>query len=91
MEPSRTPAPPIAISADLRELWRAEDVRVVELCPLARRNAKQEIEERGIDADAFFAELDRSRSLPLASQPITLRLLLDTAKPLRALRQQSLQ
>jgi hypothetical protein len=73
----RTADWPSIVEHGLRGIWGDSNVRVFELAPLTHADVRLAAEARGVDADAFFAEIARNDASALANKPTTLRFLLN--------------
>ena len=74
---SRTADWPTELEEHLRSWWGADDVSIVELAPLTRRNAADAANASGLDSEAFMRQVDDMDIGPLASKPLTLQMLLN--------------
>ena len=76
----RTADWPITLEKLLPELLGENNFGAYELSPLRRKDVQAAIEVEGIDSRQFFAELNRTESVPLAIKPITLSFLISVFK-----------
>jgi hypothetical protein len=74
----RTAEWPKILEAGLRKLWSEEQVTVVELAPLRRKDVYQAAQTSGLDPEAFLDAVRQRDAVPLAIRPITLDFLLKT-------------
>lgn len=66
------------IDGDLKSFFGEENVIVLQLAPLRRKDVRNLLlTEEGIDVDGFFEEVNRTHAEALAARPITLRFLLN--------------
>ncbi len=78
----RTADWPTHFTDELRELWLGDNkdapdpLGVFELAPLRKKDIQSAAQDRGLDADAFLAEVHLKEIQPLASHPNTLNMLL---------------
>jgi hypothetical protein len=75
----RTPAWPDSFEKFLRDHWdssKESTVRVFEIAPYSRQQVLDRLKEEGIDAESFFAALDRAGAHSLSLQPLGLRFLM---------------
>lgn len=75
---SRTAEWPTSLEQHLKEHF--EDVVPYELLPLRRCDAAILVDSYGIDSEAFLSTIEASQAVPLASRPLTLKLLAKTYK-----------
>lgn len=72
----RTGPWPHLLEAGLKGLWPDAEPSVFELMPLRRRDVEAVAAALGVaDVGAFLAEVERRDAVPLASRPLTLRML----------------
>jgi len=76
----RTADWPQTLEKTFEQLWEEDAVRAYELAPLRRVDVALAARTRGVDADAFLAEVARMEVVPLAIKPVTLELLLNLYK-----------
>jgi hypothetical protein len=69
---------PTSEEEELNDLWGPENVQVLELCPLRRRDAEASAKERHLNPDEFMSWIDQKKLAPMAAGPITLSFLTDT-------------
>lgn len=72
----RTAVWPASLESALKEVWGESNVSVYELLPLRRADVEQAASANGISPDEFLGAVVEAGVGPLASRPITLKLLL---------------
>ncbi len=65
-----------SLEEKLKEKWGKDKVGVYEIAPLGKADVIEAAQQNHIDSDAFFNEIVKKNAIPLASKPITLKLLL---------------
>jgi hypothetical protein len=77
----RTGAWPQFLEDGLRELWSGDRTAAFELAPLRRRDVADIATALGLnDAALFLSEIERRDAVPLATKPVTLKLLVNLYK-----------
>lgn len=74
----RTAEWPLGLETGLKRLWGDDKVGVYELTPLRRKDVFEAAKANNLDPQAFLAEIDRMKAVPLAFKPVTLSFLLNT-------------
>ncbi len=74
----RTADWPNILEQGLINLWGEQAVQVYELIPLCRVDVALAAKANGLKPEAFLAEIDNKKVIPLAIKPITLEFLLNT-------------
>jgi len=64
----------------LHRIWGADNVGILELAPLRRRDVIAAADVEGVDPRAFLEQLYSANAVPFAIKPLTLRLLLGLYK-----------
>lgn len=72
----RTADWPATFEGSFSGLWGEGMYGAYELAPLRRQDVEMAAQAQGLDAERFFAELNRTETVPLAIKPITLGFLL---------------
>jgi len=74
----RTAVWPGILESEFKRMWGHDSFGAYELAPLRRVDIIEAAIANNIDPEAFLAEIDRMRAVPLAIRPVTLGFLLKT-------------
>jgi hypothetical protein len=74
----RTADWPNILEHELRKLWPDDQIDVVEIAPLRRKDVVTAADMSGIDPEIFLQEISLREAAPLAFRPVTLDFLLKT-------------
>ncbi len=74
----RTAEWPTSLEETLKDIWNKDNVQVLTLAPLRRRDVLAAATAEGIDPEAFLTEVEEIEAQPFAANPITLKFLLKT-------------
>jgi len=73
----RTAEWPDSLRETLTKCWGEQNVKVYELAPLRKVDVESSLLCHGIEAPAFFREVDTVRGVPFAIKPVTLKFLIN--------------
>ena len=71
----RTAEWPPVLEKALNDLWREEQLKILELVPLRKRDVREFVELAGYSPDAFIEEILEKEAVSLAIKPLTLNFL----------------
>jgi hypothetical protein len=71
----RTAEWPSVLEKALNDLWKEEEVKILELVPLRKGDVREFVELAGYSPDAFIEEIREKEAVSLAIKPLTLKFL----------------